>query len=100
MLVFYCRALLISPCHLPRTGCKVLKGALVGASDLHSLQEAVEYDFHAILHSQIGGVWDCGDDIGELLEENPSWQAAFEMVAASAGLCVMLSSTRRIAQPR
>ena len=38
-------------------GCHTLKGALVGAGTMHELQKAVEYDFHAILHSQIGGVW-------------------------------------------
>ena len=70
----------------PLPGCFTLKGALVGASTMHELQAAVEYDFHAILHSQIGGVWDCGADIGETLSANPQMQPGFEMVAVAAGL--------------
>ena len=37
----------------PLPGCTELKGALVGADTMHELQAAVEYDFHAILHSQV-----------------------------------------------
>ena len=53
-------------------GCKEVKGAL-RQRDLEGLHAALEYNYHAPLHMQLGGAARCGVHLGAAAAAHPSW---------------------------
>ncbi|CAM9189470.1 unnamed protein product [Choristocarpus tenellus] len=64
-------------------GCKELWG-VIQSSSLDQLHGRVEFGYHGMLHSAVGGYWDCPYSMKEMAKEHPKFPPILEAIAIQA----------------